>query len=685
MTEFEYDDEGTTSYFFVLALLVLYLMGATTWRICARYADADDDEDAGVEHRKLRKAKKATSIFNTWNIIYVTAWIVLALIIYKISSMEHEVLYDPFEILELSRDATTQQIRKKYRDLSLKYHPDKNVNDPNAEQIFVRISKAYRALTDPKTRENWEKYGNPDGPTSQTYGIALPSWMVEGKHSALVMLAYFVSFVILVPLCVRFRWSRSKKFFKQGILMDTTYRFLGHLKTDTLNHKALIEGLSIAEEFHEKLKPHASEREEILDLLRNIPELPSNPWAKGKLGFKHNAPFAVKARVLLHAHINRLQLSPALLQDLDYVLEKSPDLLHHMAEISFGGDKRWCKLACTALQTTQMVIQAVTDPERDELLQVPHADKDVVSFLNKKNIRTVRALLDRTDDQLRACFPKYNFEQLKNVLRFAEIFPLLDVTCSLPQIEGVNDDGSDTIVANSNWFITVSIKLVTREERLAELKASRKKRSKGTALSNALKSNQGTPSDSKRGRGKKGKKGMNGVNGKRRANDDSDLGLSDNEDEDASSQEGNGSDIEEDEEMAMWAGVKRPDEIDIDEQPGPVRVHCPRYPHPKDAEWWCFVSDTRGRAIISNLWKVKALGRKEVTQQVGIVPLPKGLHALKLHIICDSYLGVDLVLPLTVKAVPPVAVKQVVEETITHETEEPEYEEDSEDDEDDEL
>lgn len=45
---------------------------------------------------------------------------------------------------------------------------------------------AYQALTDDESRKNWEKYGNPDGPGAMSFGIALPSWIVEKENSVVV-------------------------------------------------------------------------------------------------------------------------------------------------------------------------------------------------------------------------------------------------------------------------------------------------------------------------------------------------------------------------------------------------------------------------------------------------------------------------------------------------------------------
>lgn len=56
--------------------------------------------------------------------------------------------------------ADTAEVKKKYRDLSKIFHPDRGGNATE----FDNIAKAYQALTDDESRENWEKYGNPDGP-----------------------------------------------------------------------------------------------------------------------------------------------------------------------------------------------------------------------------------------------------------------------------------------------------------------------------------------------------------------------------------------------------------------------------------------------------------------------------------------------------------------------------------------
>ena len=56
--------------------------------------------------------------------------------------------FDPYEILEIDATATEQEIRKAYRRISLRLHPDKNPDDPQANQKFIMLTKAYECLTD---------------------------------------------------------------------------------------------------------------------------------------------------------------------------------------------------------------------------------------------------------------------------------------------------------------------------------------------------------------------------------------------------------------------------------------------------------------------------------------------------------------------------------------------------------
>ncbi|CAC5415557.1 SEC63 [Mytilus coruscus] len=129
------------------------------------------------------------------------------------------VEYDPYMELDVDRGASQKEIKKAYRKLSLIFHPDKETGD---HKKFMRIAKAYAALTDEETMKNWEEYGNPDGPGVTKFGIALPKWIIEKENSIWVLAVYGLLFMVLLPVVVGAWWYRSIKFSKDQVLLDTT-------------------------------------------------------------------------------------------------------------------------------------------------------------------------------------------------------------------------------------------------------------------------------------------------------------------------------------------------------------------------------------------------------------------------------------------------------------------------------
>ena len=66
---------------------------------------------------------------------------------------------DLYKVLGLSRTATQNEIKKKYRELTSKYHPDKNQGDKEASKKFTEVAEAYEILSDAKKRRKYDRGG----------------------------------------------------------------------------------------------------------------------------------------------------------------------------------------------------------------------------------------------------------------------------------------------------------------------------------------------------------------------------------------------------------------------------------------------------------------------------------------------------------------------------------------------
>src|SRR5207245_11410052 len=67
---------------------------------------------------------------------------------------------DYYEILSVERTASEEEIKRSYRKLAVKFHPDKNPNDPHAEEKFKELGEAYDVLMDADKRAAYDRFGH---------------------------------------------------------------------------------------------------------------------------------------------------------------------------------------------------------------------------------------------------------------------------------------------------------------------------------------------------------------------------------------------------------------------------------------------------------------------------------------------------------------------------------------------
>lgn len=402
----------------------------------------------------------------------IFGWALLIFLTYKVSQFDYEMSnFDPYEILGVPLGASKSEVKRAYHKQSIVLHPDKETGD---EKAFVKLTKAYKALTDDDARKNWEKYGNPDGPSAMSFGIALPSWIVEKENSVWVLGLYALVFMVALPITVGTWWYRSIRFSGDKVLLDTTqlYFYFFH-KTPNMALKRVIMILAASLEFDKRHNSQVVERptdnEEVPSLIKLLPHL--NEKCK-------EIPlcrlYSVKTRALIHAHLSRLPLNPHTLEkDRQFVLRKAPYLVQEMVSVvnqlimlAYAGRISSSKLPSietieNCMKLAPMLIQGLWE-FKSPLLQLPHLTEDNLKyFVNKKRyIKSLQQFAKLPNDESRSLLRDFSEQEYDDVMKVLGKMPLIDFSF---KVEVVDDENSNVVTAGA--IVTVTVNLVRRSMR----------------------------------------------------------------------------------------------------------------------------------------------------------------------------------------------------------------------------
>jgi len=314
-------------------------------------------------------------------IILGSIWAGLVVVVGQLGQESEIKSFDPFAILEVPTSATTQEIKKAWRRLSMQYHPDKNSGDPLAAARFIQITKAYSALTDEVAKANYEKFGNPDGPQTSKVGIGLPKFLLDKDHSALILCLFFFFLLFFVPMIAICYYQRTKNYAANGVLIETL-QFLEYYINEGTRVKNCPELLAASAESR-SMPTRIDDEKPMKALSVQIVEHKKRQWP--------NHPVITRNSFLLWAHMQRLHklLTPELRSDVDQLLKHSLKITQAMIELSCYRD--WFLTAQSVLEFRRCLIQAL-DVKSSQLLQIPHFDEDTVRQCEKKKKNAVTSL-----------------------------------------------------------------------------------------------------------------------------------------------------------------------------------------------------------------------------------------------------------------------------------------------------
>uniref|UniRef100_A0A8C6LX33 SEC63 homolog, protein translocation regulator n=1 Tax=Nothobranchius furzeri TaxID=105023 RepID=A0A8C6LX33_NOTFU len=673
--QFQYDDSGNTFFYFLTSFVGLIVIPATYY-LWPRDQNAEQLRLKSLRRvhgrclwYRLRLMKSQQSIVPTLKkAALLFGWAVFLLLAYKVSKLDREYQeYNPYEVLNLDPGASVSEIKKQYRILSLKHHPDKGGD----EATFMRIVKAHSALTNDESRQNWEMYGNPDGPGATSFGIALPAWIVDQKNSMLVLLVYGLAFMVILPVVVGTWWYRSIRYSGDQILISTTQLFMHFMyKTPNMNMKRLTMVLTAAFEFDPRSNKEATIRPtDNIEVPQLIRELGNINVKKKEPPFCY--PYSLKARVLVLAHLARMEVSEELEEDQRFVVRKSPAFLQEMINVG-------CQLTMMAnsrggfhaprlvtiencMKLTQMIVQGLQE-SKSPLLQLPHFEEELDSHRLK-------------DSDRRSMLRFLGEEKYDEVMAVLGTFPHITMDTKLQVLD---DEDSNNITAGSIVTVTVTLtrkRMSVGETNLYLCNANKAKtkvwQNKSKGAKKAAKSKRkkltkkkATPALAKTKQANGNVTGNVTLHVKEEEDEASDKGSESDEGEankDSPSERDEDSDKQSDTEVDEVAGddeeewealqqsIQRRERALLETK---SKVTHPAYslyfPEEKQEWWWLYIADRRDQTLVSMPYHVCTLKDSEEVELKFPAPSKTGNYQYSVILRSDSYLGLDQIKPLKV-------------------------------------
>lgn len=463
--KYNYDESGVTFYYFLISVLGLVLVPLTVSPLFALKTTFSSDIRKKKKVILVHKTKKSPSF--KWALIFF-GWGLLSFVTYRVMTTEvpNENLWDPYNILNIVEGTDLPGIKKTYRKLSLKFHPDK-IRGKSEEEVaqinekYVEITKAYKALTDDTIRANFEEFGHPDGRQSLSLGIALPAWLVEAHNNIWVLSVYGLILGLLMPFYVGKWWYKSNKYTRDQILNQSMAIYFRNLK-ENMPMRDLIELLSASNEFKEEVLVQTTDHqkcEKIWSIIKSEAEKEATILEEPRL---FTMDYCYKAASLIYAQLYRVPIKDdSLLEDQQKVIRRCLSLIYGFIQVTLS--QNWIQTTIMAIDLSQMIVQAVPY-KASPLLQLPNLTSEIIRRIRgqKSGLKNVLELMKLEDKERRALLTQLSDSEYKETIQVGLQFPVLRlIKCSLKVI--------DDAIITPNAIITciIKLKLVTVEQFLS--------------------------------------------------------------------------------------------------------------------------------------------------------------------------------------------------------------------------
>ncbi|CAK37354.1 uncharacterized protein An01g13070 [Aspergillus niger] len=409
-TDYNYDDKGQFFPFFVLTLTSLVTLPLTynllrpskglentAPRIKSEFKPEHAELIEAQKRKRLRKERRIKRIITVVVGYAVMAWMAYLIVV---TARTVPKVWDPYDILGVSRSADEKAISRHYKRLSLIYHPDKIRPDPAKNETiemlnerFVELTKAYKALTDEEIRNNYIQYGHPDGKQSMSIGIALPTFIVSEGNSKYTLLVYGALLGVLLPYIVGKWWYGSQRYTKERVLVASAGNIFREYKED-ITDGGIVNALSSGAEFREMLE-----------------------------GPKMDAGLAKLEKKVLA-------------EDSTFLSPEDREVIKAIA-LAFGN----VRPILGSFRTSQHLIQAVA-PGSSPLLQLPHFTEEVVKSVEGADAKehfTVQKFMSIPEDKRRSLTVGAGLmseEQYTSAVTVAKQLPVLEVSRAFFKVMG---------------------------------------------------------------------------------------------------------------------------------------------------------------------------------------------------------------------------------------------------------